>query len=256
MEVGFFLKKFVSFFLEPLGLVVLMMAFGFWFLLKNRLHLAKFGMMSGTFLLLLFAYPPFASWLITPLESSYTKLTPDASYADIEYIHVLGSGHSVDADQSISSKLSPAGVKRVLEGVLLHRALPNSKLIFTGYEGDTNTSNAQMNASLALALGVLKENIIINAAPKDTQEEALFCATIVGSQPTILVTSASHMQRAVALFTDQGIEVVPAATDFHKEEFLGYLRAPRAYYFHVSSVAIHEYLGLLWSSLKHASLLR
>ncbi len=250
MELGFFLKKFVSFFLEPLGLVALFMAFGLWFLLQNALRLAKLSIMFGTFLLLLFSYAPFASWLIEPLESRYTKFTPDISHQNIAYIHVLGSGHVTDPDQSISSQLSPAGVKRVLEGVLLHKRLPNSKLIFTGYEGDTNTSNAQMNASLALALGVLKENIIVNAAPKDTQEEALFCAKIVGSEPTVLVTSASHMERALRLFRMQGVEVIPAATDFHKEEFMGYLRAPRAYYFHVSSVALHEYLGLLWGFVR------
>lgn len=201
-------------------------------------------------MLLLFAYPPFASWLISPLESHYTKLTPDASHKSIQYIHVLGSGHSVDADQSISSQLSPAGVKRVLEGVILHKQLPNTKLIFTGYEGDTNTSNAQINATLALALGMKKENIIINAKPKDTKEEAAFSVSVVGLEPFLLVTSASHMKRAMALFESFGMEPIAAPTDFHKESFIGYFRAPKPYYFHVSSVAIHEYLGILWSRLR------
>ena len=250
MEVAFFLKKFVSFFLEPLGLVALAFGFGLVFLFFKRYNGAKIAVALGVSLLLLFAYPPFATWLIAPLESHYAKLTPNESHQNISYIHVLGNGHTTDKEQSISSQLSPAGVKRVLEGVLLHRALPHTKLIFTGYKGDTNTSNAQMNATLAMALGVKQENIITNAAPKDTQEEAAFAKELIGEQRFVLVTSASHMPRAMRLFQALGMQPMPAPTDFHKEEFLGYFRAPRAYYFHVSSVAAHEYLGLLWSKIR------
>lgn len=250
MEFGFFLKKFVSFFAEPLGLVLVAFALGLIFLLQKRVGLAKGFVAFGVFLLLLFSYPPFASWLIAPLESHYTKFTPLNSHQNIKYIHVLGSGHSVDADQSITSQLSNAAIKRVTEGVMLHKALPHTKLIFTGYAGDTNTSNAQINATIALALGVKKENIIINAKPKDTKEEAAFSASVVGLEPFLLVTSASHMHRAMALFESSGMKPIAAPTDFHKESFIGYFRAPKPYYFHVSSVAIHEYLGSLWSRLR------
>jgi len=250
VEVAFFLKKFVSFFLEPFGLVVVAFGFGLVFLFFKRHNGAKIAVAFGLSLLLLFAYPPFATWLITPLESHYTKLTPNTSHQNITYIHVLGNGHTTDQEQSISSQLSPAGVKRVLEGVLLHRALAHTKLIFTGYKGDTNTSNAQMNATLAIALGVKQENIIINAAPKDTKEEAIFARTLIEKEPFILVTSASHMSRAMQLFEDLNMHPIPAPTDFHKEAFTSYLKAPRAYYFHVSSVAVHEYLGLLWGFVK------
>ena len=250
MEFGFFLKKFVSFFAEPLGLVLVAFALGLIFLLQKRVGLAKGFVAFGVFLLLLFSYPPFASWLIAPLESHYTKFTPLNSHHNIKYIHVLGSGHSIDTDQSITSQLSNTAIKRVTEGVMLHKALPHTKLIFTGYAGDTNTSNAQMNAMLALALGVKKESIIINEAPKDTQEEAAFSASIINAKPFILVTSASHMYRSMRLFQEAGLDPIAAPTDFHKEQFSGYLRAPRAYYFYISSVALHEYLGVLWSYIR------
>lgn len=54
MEVGFFLKKFVSFFVEPLGLVIVAFALGLIFLLQKRVRLAKgfvaFGVFCSCFL--------------------------------------------------------------------------------------------------------------------------------------------------------------------------------------------------------------
>lgn len=252
MELGFFLKKFVSFFIEPFGIVVALLVFGIYFFLYRKYFYSKVSSLLGVLLLLLFSYAPFASWLIAPLETHYTKFdsTQIPSLKDVAFIHVLGNGHTTDAMQPISSSLSSAGVKRVLEGVILQKNMPQTKLIFTGYKGDTNTSNAQMNARLAEALGVQKSQMIINAKPKDTKEEALFAKSLVGEKNFVLVTSASHMPRAIRLFESLGMHPIPAPTDFHKEEFVGYIRVPKPIYFHISTLAIHEYIGILWSRLR------
>jgi len=253
MEFGFFLKKFISFFIEPLGMVFIFLVLGIYFLYVKKDNVAKLFLFSSLGFLLLFSYPPFANFSITSLENSYSKF----EYKDpnklqkIEYIHVLGNGHTTDSVQPISSQLSDAATKRVLEGVIIHKNIEGSKLIFTGYKGKTNTSNAQMNAKLAIGLGVDIANIIINGLPADTKEEALFTKSVVGEEPFVLVTSASHMPRAILLFESLGMHPIPAPTDFHKEEFIGYLRVPEAKYLEVSTIAIHEYLGILWSKIRH-----
>ena len=252
MEFGFLLKKFVSFFVEPFGIVMVLFMLGIYFLYMNKQSRAKLFLVLGLSFLLLFSYPPFANILVMPLEGQYPKF----EYKDynnsqkIEYIHVLGNGHTKDKTQPISSQLSDGGTKRVLEGVIIHKNIEGSKLIFTGYEGKTDTPNAHMNARLAVALGVNMEDMLVNGMPVDTKEEAVFAKTIIGEKPFVLVTSATHMPRAMHLFESLGMHPIPAPTNFHKGEFTGYLRAPAPIYFHISSVAIHEYLGLLWSKLK------
>ncbi len=68
-------------------------------------------------------------------------------------------------------------------------------------------------AELARDLGVCAERIIINGRPLNTYQEALEVAKIVERGDTvILVTSASHMRRAVALFEGQGVDVIPSPT--------------------------------------------
>ena len=250
MEFAFFVKKFISFFVEPFGIVVTLFVLGIYFLYVKKEGRAKFFLLVSLSFLLLFSYPPFVNLLLTPLENKYAKF----EYKDfnnsqnIQYIHVLGNGHTTDEAQPISSQLSDAGVKRVLEGVIIQKNIKNSKLIFTGYEGKTDTSNAQMNAHLALALHV--EDIIINGAPVDTKEEALYTKTLVGEKPFILVTSATHMPRAMLLFESLGMHPIAAPTDFQKGEFLGFFQAPSPASFHIASAAWHEYLGILWSKLR------
>ena len=247
MSIGFLLKKFVSFFVEPLGLVVTLLAIGLYLLHVKKIRFAKVILSSGLFLLLLFSYPPFANFLVQNLENQYPKF----DYKEqVRYIHVLGNGHTTDPFQPISSQISNSGTKRVLEGVIIHKRMPNSKIIFTGYKGETNTTNAVMNAKLAHALGVVYKDMIINGKPVDTKEEALFSKTIIGDKPFILVTSATHMPRAMMLFQSLGMRPIPAATDYYKSDFRGYLREPKPIYFFISSLAMHEYLGILWTKLK------
>lgn len=247
MEFGFFLKKFITFFIEPLGLVLLLFGIGIYFLFVNKKSFAKLFLSVSFLFLLLFSYEPFSNILVEALENQHQKY--DYKH-NIKYIHVLGSGHNADKSQPLSSNIGSVGVKRVLEGVIIHKNTAGSKLIFTGYEGDTNVSNAQMNANLAIALGVKKEDIIIGAEPKDTLEEALFAKSILGNEAFVLVTSATHMPRAMKLFKSLGLNPIAAPTAFYKKEFSSYLKKPDISSLEYSNMAIHEYIGILWSMIK------
>lgn len=247
MEIGFILKKFITFFIEPLGMVLLLLTIGIYFLFRNKQIISKIFLLTGIFLLFLFSYPPFSNFLVTTLEKQYPKY--DYS-SDIKYIHVLGNGHTTDLTQPISSQLSDAGTKRVLEGVILHKNIVDSKLIFTGYEGKTDTTNAVMNARLAVALGVEKSNIIINGKPLDTKEEAIVAKSLVGNTPFLLVTSATHMPRAMLLFKSLGMHPIAAPTNFYKNDVKEYLQAPTLSCFENSSRAIHEYIGIIWTKIR------
>jgi uncharacterized SAM-binding protein YcdF (DUF218 family) len=248
LEIGFFLKKFVSFFVEPYGIVLTLFIIGLYLLFMKKQSLAKGFLLVACGMLFLFSYRPFSNFLAKNLEEQYPKYTYQQS---VKYIHVLGNGHNTDPEQPLSSQISSAGLKRVLEGVFIHKQIEGSKLIFTGYEGDTNTSNAQMNASLAMALGVKPEEIIIEPKPKDTKEEALFTKSLIADEPFILVTSATHMPRAMKLFNSLGLHPIAAPSDFIKDEFKGFFVAPDVNSFCNSERAVHEYIGILWSKIKN-----
>ena len=250
MEIGFFLKKLITFFVEPFGTVFTLLAIGIYFLFteygKEKAN-AKSFLGFGFSLLFLFSYAPFSNMLVQNLEDKYTKYDYKQ---DITYIHVLGSGHNDDFTQPLSSMIGSDGMKRVVEGVIIHKRTPNSKLIFTGYSGGASETTAQINANLALALGVKKENIIINGEPKDTAEEAKFTKTLVGDKPFVLVTSATHMPRSMNLFNSLDLHSIAAPTAFRKRKIHSYFPKPDANSIINAQVAMHEYIGMLWNKLR------
>jgi uncharacterized SAM-binding protein YcdF (DUF218 family) len=247
MELGFMLKKFITFFIEPYGMVFSLFILGLYFLFIKREKLSKVFLSLSFGFLFLFSYPPFANFLISNLENQYPKY--DYKH-EVKYIHVLGSGHNGDDTQPLSSKIENGGLKRVLEGIIIYRYTENSKLIFTGYGGDMDVSTAKMNETLALTLGVKKEDIILGEEAKDTQEEAYFTKKLVGDKPFILVTSASHMLRSMILFKSIGLKPIAAPTAFYKDKFKSFLKLPTIGSFQKSKIAMHEYWGILWSKLR------
>lgn len=249
MDTLFILKKTVSFFVEPFGFVLFLFLLGLYYLYRSRFTKAKLFLSFSFVLLLLFSYPPFSNLLVENLEDVYGKFEP--TDANISYIHVLGNANNDDTTQPLSSMIGNTSLKRVVEGVLLQKKYPNAKLILTGYSSDSNISCAEINSQMALVLGVPKSDIIINPNPKDTKEEALFTKSIVGDKPFILVTSATHMLRAVKLFRDKGLNPIPAPTDFKKQNIKSFWLKPDIESFENSQVAMHEYIGLMWTILAH-----
>jgi len=250
-DTGFLLKKITTFFVEPYGMVISF--FVIWFILKNanKKKLSKLFLYIAFGLLFLFSYPPLSNSLISYLENQYPKY--DYKH-NVRYIHVLGSGHNGDKTQPISSRNSDVGTKRVLEGVIIHKQIKNSKLIFTGYEGSMSVSTAMINKKLALALGVKEEDIILGEKAKDTSQEAVFAKSIVGNESFVLVTSASHMPRSMMLFKSLQLKPIAAPTAYYKQDIGSFLSLPSPYSFIKSQIAMHEYLGMLWSKINKETL--
>lgn len=247
MSIGLLIKKFISFFFEPLGIVITLFILGLYYLYKQKHKRAGRFLFGSVLSLILFSYPPVANYLIAPLENQYQKYQ---YIQDVKYIHVLGNGHTTDQTQPLSSQVTNDGTKRVLEGIILHNNMPETTIIFTGYKGRTDTPNAVMNSKLSYALGVEENATLLNPKPEDTREEAEFTKTVVGEEPFILVTSASHMPRAMMLFRSLGMNPIAAPTAFYKDSEVSWMRLPSAHALFVSTLAMHEYLGIVYAQIK------
>jgi uncharacterized SAM-binding protein YcdF (DUF218 family) len=107
-----------------------------------------------------------------------------------------------------------------------------------------------MQKKLAISLGVNEADIITLDTPKDTKEEAIEAKKIVGNQKLILVTTASHMKRAVMLFEKEDLNIIASPTN-HKFFTSTYPTS----YFNATNIkkvelAFHEYLGMIYSYAK------
>jgi uncharacterized SAM-binding protein YcdF (DUF218 family) len=95
--------------------------------------------------------------------------------------------------------------------------------------------------------------VILESLSKDTKDEARLIKNIVGNDRFVLVTSASHMPRSMALFKKLGMQPIPAPTDYWVKERQGISPAmffPSSNGLRKAERAFYEYLGLAWANLR------
>jgi uncharacterized SAM-binding protein YcdF (DUF218 family) len=187
------------------------------------------------------------------LEYQYPALLSLQNIQNVKWIVVLGGGHTSDPKLPITSQLSKASLIRLVEGIRIHNGLPKSKLILSGGSVFEKISNAQVLADVAIAIGVKKEDLILEDVSKDTEDEVRLIQQIVSQEQFILVTSASHMPRSMALFKKLGMHPIPAPTDYLVKECQEMNPGkffPRVENLDKAERAFYEYLGLAWAKLR------
>ncbi len=235
----------------PLPLGVLIITMGLWLLYRNKAKTGKKMVLAGLGWLFLLSYDPFANLLLYPIEHRYPALLQPPK--ETRYIYVLGGGHHTDATLPLTSQVVPESVVRLSEGIRLYHALNDrTRLIVSGYKGlNDPTTHARMEQQLAIALGIPPKDILLVPGAQDTQDEAEAAKLIAGKAPLALVSSAYHLPRAIGWFQQEGLHPYPAPT-YH----LSSLTHP--HYFEIfsanalkkSTIAFHEYLGILWQKIK------
>jgi len=153
--------------------------------------------------------------LVKNLESRYPVYNPSSQDSSLYYIIILGGGHAEDPKLPANAQLHVTALGRLIEGIRIHRLLPNSKLVLSGYSPDNGTSQAAIQYKTALSLGVDEKDMFIQDKPKNTHEEAEGFATRFGKDKKLIVVStATHIPRAVGMFELQGIHAIAAPTNY------------------------------------------
>lgn len=248
----FMLRKVIAHFLFPVPLCVEILLLGLYLLWFTRMQRAgKAVVTMGAIFLVALSNTFVAAGLIHVLESRYppfrvaTSAEPSSSAP--RYIAVLGGTATDDPNVPVSSGVSPDLLARLVEGIHLYRVLPGSKLVLSGDSG-----SAENMTRLAEDLGVPRQDILPVPRPRDTEEEAHQIGAIVGRAGLVLVTSAAHMPRAMALFEKAGSHPQPAPSDYLAPRRLP---SPDDYFpssaaLTISQTAFYEYLGLTWEKLR------
>ena len=251
----FTLKKVLGGMMLPLPLLLLLIAFGIALLWFSRFQrTGKLCVSLGWLLLLLLSLQPVADGLLKPIEDKYPTWRGEKR---VQYVVVLGGGYTWNPDWAPSSNLINNSLPRLTEGIRLWYENPGSKLIFTGAAAKTNpVSTAEAGARVAESLGIPRSEILVLDKPKDTEEEAAAVKMAIGDAPLLLVTSASHLPRAMIFFRRAGLTPLPApANQLAIESPLNpWERAiPSPVWLMHSDRVGYETLGRIWQWLKGSS---
>lgn len=258
----FILKKIISELFYPVpGCLELLIAGLLLLLFTGRQRVGKTLVSMGVVLLAIFSYTNIPQMLLKPLERRYPSLyvseASDGAAKDhipsIKRIVVLGGGHQFDPNIPVTSQISSASLVRLIEGVRLYNKIPGSKLIVSGGKVFEPISEAEIMSEVAQGIGVNPENLILESEAKDTEEQARRIKAMVGNDGFILVTSAAHMPRSLALFKKLGMSPIPAPTGHRVKESHGIHLSS---FFHGAQgliemeCAIHEYIGYIWAKVR------
>ncbi len=212
---GIFLSKFIPILIYPVGLTAILLILGLSLRKKRRWAFAC--MLIALIVLWLGGNKWIAMSLARSLEYRYLPSTE--SFKE-DVIVVLGGGTEPAEYPRQGVELNGAG-DRVLTAWKLYKAGLADHLLLSGGDIRFLDSSAGTPAGdmreLLLELGVPDNAIWLEASSQNTYQNAINSKLILaakGIDRIILVTSAMHMPRAVQLFTGQGLEVIPAPTDY------------------------------------------
>jgi uncharacterized SAM-binding protein YcdF (DUF218 family) len=211
-----FLSKLLPIFIYPLGVACLLLIVSFIIIWKRPKWSANLTFLA-VFILFFFSNAWVSEALIRSLE---WQNIPKGELPNASAIVVLGGAVLPQVPPRPWVEVSEEG-DRILYGSKLYRDGKAPKLILSGGRIDWKNggpSESKDMAELAQFMGVPKTAILQDPTSLNTYENAVNVRKILDSQGieprVLLVTSAIHLPRSLAIFQRQGINAIPAPTDF------------------------------------------
>ncbi|MEL6500195.1 MAG: YdcF family protein [Cyanobacteria bacterium J06623_1] len=210
-----FVSKLLPLFIYPLGLSCLLLLFALW-LSRKRSRKTYIPILLALVLLLLSSNSIIANNLIASLEKQYLPLSEPPT---AEAIVVLGGATRNNEPPRILPDMSDRG-DRLLYAAKLYKDGAAPKILLSGGRiqwtgGDS--SEAKSMATILELMGIPPEDLILESRSLNTHENAVYTKEILQQQnidKVLLVTSAAHMPRSIAIFKRENINAIPAPADY------------------------------------------
>jgi uncharacterized SAM-binding protein YcdF (DUF218 family) len=184
------------------------------------------------FLVLMIAFTPLTQFMLRPL-------TIQEEIKDADLVVVLGGG--VDQGRYLTLRSS----HRMVRGIQLYFEGRAKKILFSGgIVGRATVSEASVMNQEARRLRVPPEDILLEKKSKNTHDQAIEVKKIaepLQMKSILLVTSFSHMKRALMAFEQLGFKVYPAFADPYER----YTDKPLVR-LTLFPKLVHEYGGILY----------
>lgn len=233
----------------PLGLSLSLCLLGLLLLALGRRRWGMGTILVAVAWLWLWSMPIVADALTLSLEGPLVQ-RPVTELPTADAVVVLGGGIVPGPPGWPYPDLGPAA-DRVWHAARLYHAGKARRLILSGgnlpWQGEQQPETVAMRQFLT-DLGVPEAALVVEGRSRNTRENALYSAELMrelGIERVLLVTSASHMPRALGTFRAVGIDAIPAPTDFGVIPQPAHLMRwlPNADALHDSTLALKEYLG-------------
>ncbi len=254
----FLFKKIVAPFLFPVPLTLLCLSSGIFLLwFTTRQKTGKILVSLGVVLLAFSSFKFTSELMLRPLEYKYPAFDQATNSGEADgkpaFVVVLGGGHTSTTELPLMSQIGSSSLVRLIEGIRIQRQIPASKLLLSAGRVFDPVPTAEIMAQIAEFLGVDEKDIIIESNSRDTKDQARIIKSIVQGDRFVLVTSASHMPRSMALFKKLGMDPIPASTGHlvvKSRSISPGIFFPASGNIEKTEKAVYESLGIMWAKLR------
>jgi uncharacterized SAM-binding protein YcdF (DUF218 family) len=195
---------------------------------------------------------PIGDVFLSPLERTYPT---EPRVYKVAGIVVLGGGeNAIQSDVWSQPNTGDAGDRFITALSLAHKH-PKSIVLFTGGSGRLlgGSSGAEIAQDIFIGAGLNKSRLILEGSSRNTAENATMSLELAPDNVEgdwLLVTSASHMRRAVASFCAAGWKnIVPWPTDYRTGGFTERIGWDFADNLRDLNIGVKEWIGLAAYSL-------
>ncbi|WP_088243164.1 YdcF family protein [Calothrix rhizosoleniae] len=252
-----YLSKLLPLLFYPLGLACISLLVAL-FMVGRRPPIAAFCITFSLLLLLVSSNGWVSKFFARSLE---WQNIPTTELPTAEAMVVLGGATKSAFPPRPGVDLSEQG-DRIIYAAQLYRQQKAPLIILSGGRIDWRGSGAAESRDMAkilTSLGIPTQAIIEETDSLNTYQNAVNVRKIIerrGIKKVLLITSAMHMPRSLLIFKKQGIDVIPAPTDFlvsegeiqelgntPKAAILNLI--PNTNNLHQFTITLKEYLGML-----------
>jgi uncharacterized SAM-binding protein YcdF (DUF218 family) len=245
------ISKALWFVLQPSSFLLLLLLAGAALLFTRYWKAGRWLVATGAILFLVGGISPLSTWMTLPLEQRFAR--SDLSGPDVDGIIVLGGAEDARIAAGRHVHAVNESAERITEAAALALRYPRAKVVVTTntilYRGQT-ISGAETTDQIFRDLGISADRLIPETASHNTWENALYTKALARPEPGqrwLVVTSASHMPRAMGVFRKVGFPVEPWPVDYrtaNSDDALRLFDAPSEGLRRLE-MAVHEWIGLI-----------
>ena len=240
----FVVSRLADLLFDPGTLLVFILALGVFLMRLHKDTLARRLLFIAAIGFVVLVFVPLGQWFARPLEDRFPR-PPWPIHVD--GILVLAPGLDPEILQSRGLPAAQSGEARLIAAFEAWRHYAGARIVFSG--GSASGSESDVARTIFEQLGLPSDRLAFESRSRNTWENITYSRALV--QPKLgdtwlLVTSAIHMPRAVAVAQRLGWKMIPWPSDYASrrsnevsslwpalEDHLSLLRA-----------ALHEWVGL------------
>lgn len=206
------ISSFLASFIIPLNLCIALLIIGVALFIARRRKTGVFIAACGLAWALFWSLPASSLWAGGRLEQLYPHVLPDA-LPQAQAIVVLGGNTANNRHNWFEPYDPDMASARIDAAALLYQTDRAPYIVLSGAALDGSISEAEMMARNLEQKGIPENAIILEKSSYTTYENAAYTRRVLDEndiKQVLLVTSALHMPRAMAVFRKQGVTAIAA----------------------------------------------